>query len=172
MLLPLTHQKTQDEILRHSRICCFSTYAFAKFVALYSLITTLLLPLTIQVIGGQYGVLIYPSEGRFEKLFTFTDVPAAVEAIPITLLALVHLFGFISVIKKWTGYIVLYFLVRVVELFFFFFWLISAVDESIKSHVMSQYLLKWCCSFSLLNALFSLYVILAMAIEADKDKDE
>ncbi|KAF7989783.1 hypothetical protein HCN44_008457 [Aphidius gifuensis] len=175
-MIPMTY-KEMEPITRPNTLCCFNLYRLAKCVSLHGIISTLLLPLTVQVIGRQYGVLIYPNERfhsakfpNYAEMMTFTDVPTAVEAIPISLLVLMHLLGFISVLKKSGDDILIYFFARMAEMVFIFFWAVSVAEDSIKSHVMSQFWLRWCCVFSLFIEFFSMVVLLAMVQESYKNK--
>ncbi|XP_044011052.1 uncharacterized protein LOC122854458 [Aphidius gifuensis] len=170
-MLPLTNKELKPKnTYNYSTIMCAG-----KYVSLHGVISTLLLPLTIQVIGGQYGELIHPKTEYDPiepniKILSLTDMTVLHEVVLISLLFFAHLIGLISVIKKWGIGLVFYFLVRGGELCLSFTWFISVTNNSIKSHVMSQFELGWYCLFALVIEFISSVLVLAVTVQVLKCK--
>ncbi|XP_044010355.1 uncharacterized protein LOC122854007 [Aphidius gifuensis] len=171
-----TIPSTDEERSRRNTFCCCSLDSAAIFSPLYGIISTLLLPLTVQVIGGQYGTLVLSGRKSSQELLTLTDMPVALEVFLISLLFIGHLIGFISVIKKWMVGLVFYFFFRVGELYLCFFWFASVGNEFIKSHLMSQYSLGWYCIFALVMEFICISSVLLFCCESlhgeNKKSDE
>ncbi|KAF7990238.1 hypothetical protein HCN44_000043 [Aphidius gifuensis] len=168
---------TDEEISRRDTSCCCPFNCAAICGSLYGVISTLLLPLTIRGrIGGQYGVLITKDdkEGRTE-LINLTDMSFAVEMFLIGLLFFVHLIGFISVLKKRIGWVLLSVIFHIGEIILCLFWIKNVLSENIKSHVMSQYSLGWYCFFALVIESISLVAVMSVSDEEvgkNKKSDE
>ncbi|KAF7990211.1 hypothetical protein HCN44_000016 [Aphidius gifuensis] len=149
-MIPMTNKEIKPKhTFFHSTAMCAGKYA-----SLHGAISTLLLPLTVQVIGGQYGELIHPeidpnSREPDMKILSLTDMTVLHEVILISLLFIAHLIGFISVLKRWIVGLIFYSLFRVGEASLSFSWLASVTHNSIKSHVMSQFALGWYCFFAI-----------------------
>ncbi|XP_044006315.1 uncharacterized protein LOC122851260 [Aphidius gifuensis] len=133
-----------------------TSYKVAIWVSVYNIITTLLLPFTVRGrVGGQYGVVVHPEKQSdtgelvYYELLNLTDMSVGLEVFLIGLLFLANLLGFISVIKKSLTGLELYMFYTLGELIVCLHWLVSVSHDDIKSHVMSQFVLRWYCSFAL-----------------------
>ncbi|KAF7990355.1 hypothetical protein HCN44_000160 [Aphidius gifuensis] len=155
-------QLSDEQIERRNTFCGCNLENVVKYVSIHGVISTLLLPLTVQVIGGQYGVLMI-SHSRTKKcpdeVLTLTDMHVVLEVFLISLLLVGHSVGFIGVFQKWSAGLVLNLLFRIGEIFLSFYWLMSVFTDNIKSHTMSQFSLGWYCFFSFFVQFMSLNII-------------